>query len=75
MRVTLESTPTLVEMEVDGHSVLARLWQGHAADNVPVVALIVGVFPQTDDADVRAGFGHDLVPFGNRQIRAASPGS
>ena len=61
MRITLDSTQSVISVEEGGDAVLARVWEGHADDGTPIMAWIVRVSPQTHDPDVAAKFGRDLV--------------
>lgn len=61
MKVILDSTQTTLEIEIDGHAVPARVWEGHTEDGVPVVAWITRISPQTHDPDANATFAHTLV--------------
>jgi hypothetical protein len=53
MKLTLESTPRIVELEGHGASVKARLWQGETASGVPVVAYVTFVMPTIPPDDPR----------------------
>ena len=61
MRITLDSTHTVIEMLMDGRVVPARIWEGHTEDGVPVVAWITRISPQTHDPAVAEQFGRELI--------------
>jgi hypothetical protein len=60
VRVTLESTPVIVELD-DGAA--ARCWEGATDTGIPVVALVAGILPQTHDPAVQAQFAAELEAF------------
>jgi hypothetical protein len=57
MKITLESTPVIVEVD-DG--VMARRWTGATDTGIPVVAYVVAVSPQTHDEAALARFTAEL---------------
>jgi hypothetical protein len=62
MKVTLESTQTLLELEVGAAArVPARLWEGHTEDGTPVIAFITRISPQTHDPASLEQFNRELV--------------
>jgi hypothetical protein len=65
MKVTLESTTKIVQLEIDGRSVPARVWQGETENGVPVHAFITRIVPEVrlDHPDIdwlTAAFERDL---------------
>jgi hypothetical protein len=46
MKVTLESTTKIVELEIHGRAVPARVWQGSTENGVPVHAFITLIVPE-----------------------------
>jgi hypothetical protein len=62
MKITIESTPVIVEID-DG--VDARRWEGMTEGGIPVMALVARVSPQTHDPAVEAQF--------TAELRAAPP--
>lgn len=61
MRVTIDSTSELVRIEVDGHIVPARRWEGATDSGIPVVAYLTRISPQTRHPGVEAQFAAELV--------------
>jgi hypothetical protein len=57
MKITIESTPVIVEID-DG--VVARRWEGVTDSGIPVVALVAGISPQTHDERELARFTAEL---------------
>jgi hypothetical protein len=45
MKVTLESTTTIVELETNGQSIPARLWQGKTEKGIPCHCFIPLITP------------------------------
>lgn len=43
MKVTLESTDKMVELVVDGHTIPARVWEGHTEDGVCTMAFVTRI--------------------------------
>jgi len=43
MEVKLTNTSKLVELELDGHRIPARIWEGHTSGGVPVIAWITRI--------------------------------
>lgn len=43
MKICLESTPTIVMMDINGTKVPARLWAGHNQAGVPCAAFIASI--------------------------------
>ena len=60
MRITLDSTKVVTDIQINGVDVPARLWEGHTEDGVPVHAYITRVSPQTDDPEATAQFSREL---------------
>lgn len=52
MKVTIESTTKIVQIEVEGRTVPARVWEGTTARGTPVFCLVTRIAP--------AIFKHDL---------------
>jgi len=51
MKITLESTPEVGRLEVDGCQVPARVWVGMTESGIPIVAFITRIgFPEGADA-------------------------
>lgn len=61
MKITLESTTTVTELEAGGGLMPARVWEGHTEDGVPVVAFISRISPQTHDPKANEQFVRDLI--------------
>lgn len=57
MKITIESTPNIVE--VDGRR--ARIWKGQSEAGVPVLCYIWTISPQTRDEAVNQLFAEELV--------------
>ncbi len=50
MKITLESTPDVGRLEVDGCQVPARIWVGTTESGIPIVAFITRIgFPEGAD--------------------------
>jgi len=63
MKITLESTTTVVEIEVRGAKVPARIWQGKTEKGTPChayIMLIAPTIPQPLPADVDREFTTEL---------------
>lgn len=65
MKITLESTTKIVQLEVDGRSVPARIWEGETERGVPVHAYITRICPSIEVKDLtpemEAQFKQDLA--------------
>lgn len=57
MKITIESTPLIVLLAA---GLAARRWDGATESGVPVVALVMGISPQTHDAAALAQFEAEL---------------
>ncbi len=75
MKITIESTPKIVQLVVNGREVPARVWQGETVTGdgvvVPVQAFITRIAPEIPESDPRidqltAEFERDL----KRQAKA-----
>lgn len=53
MKIIIESTSKLVEFEIDGCSVKARIWEGVTESGVPVHCFITRVAPTIPKDDPR----------------------
>lgn len=53
MKLTIESTPKIVTLEIGGVDVPARLWQGESAEGVPVQVFITRLAPEIPQDDPR----------------------
>lgn len=51
MKITIESTGTLVTLVVDGHSVPARVWVGETEDGIPVHCFITRISARILESD------------------------
>lgn len=66
MKITIESTGKLVELEpAPGHVVRARVWQGTTENGIPVQCFITRIAPEIPETDPRtdeltAEFERDL---------------
>lgn len=66
MRITIESTTMIVELQVNGHPVHARVWQGETDTGLPVFAFMTRIAPEVakDDprcAELTAQFDQELT--------------
>jgi hypothetical protein len=52
MKVTLESTRKVVELETPQGTVPARIWEGHTESGIPVHAYITRIAAPAEGADV-----------------------
>jgi len=59
MEVKLTSTSKIVELELNGARVPARIWEGHTASGIPVIAWITRIAAERDQ-DL-AEFDRDLA--------------
>ncbi len=48
MKVTLESTDTITTININGHDVPARVWQGKTANGIPCHAYITRIAAHKD---------------------------
>lgn len=65
MKITIESTPHIVTLVVNGHDVPARVWQGATDSGIPVQCFITRIAPEIPQSDPRideltAEFERDL---------------
>jgi hypothetical protein len=60
VKVTVENTSSIVELEINGVRVPARLWEGTTETGIPVACFITRISPQTHDAAVNAAFAREL---------------
>jgi hypothetical protein len=61
VKVTLESTTSIVELEVEGGVVPGRLWEGVTESGIRVVALITRIAAETGvGPDTHAEFRREL---------------
>lgn len=51
MKITIENTPKVVELVVNGAKVPARLWQGETADGIPVQCYVTLIAPEVPEGD------------------------
>jgi hypothetical protein len=57
MKITVESTSVIVQLD---ESLRAARWEGATESGIPVVALVAGISPQTDDWAVATRFAAEL---------------
>lgn len=55
MKITIENTPKIIELVIDGHSVPARVWQGETEGGIPVQAFITRIAPEIPKSDPNIG--------------------
>jgi hypothetical protein len=60
MKITIESTDKIVELEIGGARVPARVWEGQTEAGVPVLAFITRISPQTHDREAHETFARKL---------------
>lgn len=65
MKITIESTTKIVQLETASGSVPARVWQGETANGIPVQVFITRISPEIPTSDPRideltAEFERDL---------------
>lgn len=51
MKITIESTPKIVHLVIDGATVPARVWQGETDSGIPVQAFITRIAPEISKSD------------------------
>jgi hypothetical protein len=72
MKVTLESTTKVVQLEIDGRTVPARIWEGTTEGGIPCFAFITRIAPSIPEpqltAEQDAEFQRDL-----KQQKAPTP--
>lgn len=73
MKITIESTPKIVELVVNGMPVPARVWQGETASGIPVQCFITRIAPEIPKTDPRideltAEFTRDLLRQANPRL-------
>ncbi len=56
MKMTIESTTKIVQLEIGGQRVPARMWEGKTARGIPVVVFVtrVGVLEDDDARELEA---------------------
>ncbi len=60
MKITIESTDTIVELRHNMQDIPARIWEGTTESGVPVIAFITRISPQTLDAEANERFATEL---------------
>jgi hypothetical protein len=60
MKITIESTEKMVEVEGHVGSVPARVWEGRTAKGIKVACFVTRIVPLTEDPRDRAEFDADL---------------
>lgn len=53
MKITLENTDRIVELDIDGTIVPARIWQGQTESGIPVHAYMTRIVPEVPLTDSR----------------------
>ena len=53
MKIQLEQTDRIVELESDGGTVPARIWQGETESGIRVLAYVTRIMPVMDKDDPR----------------------
>ena len=53
MRITIESTATVVSFDVEGMSIPARIWQGETDSGIPVHVFVTRLAPEIPPDDPR----------------------
>ncbi len=66
MEVNLRNTDRVVELNVDGANVPARIWQGKTSTGVPVVAFVTRIMVPEGRPD------HEYAEF-ERELEATEP--
>jgi hypothetical protein len=51
MKITIESTATLVTLVVDGFGMPARVWAGETEDGIPVECFVTRISPKIPESD------------------------
>jgi hypothetical protein len=71
MKITLESTPQVVELEtVGGESIAARIWEGTTDTGTPVVCFIARISPAIAEKDLTPAV---LEEFGSQLRECRTP--
>jgi hypothetical protein len=70
MKITIESTPKIITLVIDGNEVPARVWQGATELGIPVQCFITRIAPEIPQSDpnierLTATFERELV----RQVK------
>jgi hypothetical protein len=66
MKITIENTSKIVELQINGGLVPARVWQGQTENGIPVQAFITRIAPEVP----RTHFGHtELTRQFDRELR------
>lgn len=62
MNIAIESTEKVVQFQVGGANVPARIWEGHTDEGIPVMCFITRIAPALEPlpADVEAQFAAAL---------------
>jgi hypothetical protein len=53
MKVTIESTPKIVNLVLNGRDVPTRVWQGETESDIPVQCFITRIAPEINKTDPR----------------------
>jgi hypothetical protein len=60
LRITIDSTDQIVELDCDGGRMPARIWAGATEGGIPVMVLVTRISPQTHDEAANAAFAAEL---------------
>jgi len=66
MKITIESTKKIVQLELDGALIPARIWQGHTDSGIPVACFITRISPDVllsdpNHYELTAQFDRELI--------------
>lgn len=70
MKITIESTSKVVQLEIDGVSVPARIWQGKTDSGVPVQCYVTRICPEIETTDSRLP---KMIAQFERELRIVAP--
>lgn len=71
MKITIESTPKIIQLVVNGREVPARVWQGQTESGIPVQCFITRISPEVPKTDPR--IDELTAEFARELLRQADP--
>lgn len=72
MKITVESTDLVVELEIGGAKVPARVWRGVTSEGVPCMAFVTRIAPVENTDEAAAAFERELVHCGVSEVPGLS---
>jgi hypothetical protein len=71
MKITIESTPKIITLVIDGNEVPARVWQGATELGIPVQCFIASIAPEIPQSD--PNFERLTATFERELVRQSKP--